>query len=165
MAAEGEAERVERRHIEHRLIARRSAAATLRLQRTFAAPREAVFRAWTDPRALKAWFAPDDAFRTPVAEVDLREGGRYRIVMLAPDGERHTVHGVFREIRAPERLVFTWAWESWPPSQETLVTVELREVGSQTELTLTHERLPSVEARDKHAEGWNGCLDRLPKAL
>lgn len=138
---------------------------TLRIERRFAAPREKVFRAWTDPQALKKWFAPSDAFATPEAEVDLRVGGRYRLVMVSPDGETHTVSGVYKEIRAPEKLVFTWAWAGWPEAQETLVTVELHERGGMTELVLTHERFPNAEVRDKHGEGWAGCLNRLPQAL
>lgn len=80
---------------------------TLQIKRTFAAPREKVFQAWTDPAALKRWFGPSDDFSTPVAEVDLRVGGRYRIHMKSPDGQPHTVHGVYREVTPPAKLVFT----------------------------------------------------------
>lgn len=138
---------------------------TLRLTRTFAASREKVFRAWVEPQALKSWFAPSDSFETPVAEVELRTGGKYRIVMRSPEGETHTVIGIYREIQPPEKLVFSWAWEGWPEAQETLVTVEFHERGGQTELVLTHERFPDEAIRDKHGEGWNGCLDRLVKTV
>ena len=139
---------------------------TLTLTRTYAAPREAVFRAWTDPDALKQWFGPTDEFTTPIAEVDLRMGGRYRIGMQSPDQEDlHIVGGVYREIEPPEKLVFTLSWEEGIDVGETLVTVEFRDLGGSTEVVLTHERFPSEEARDKHHEGWSGCLDRLPKAL
>ncbi len=146
---------------------------TLQIKRRFTAPREEVFRAWTDPEALKRWFAPSDDFSTPVAEVDLRVGGRYRIQMRAPDGEPHTVGGVYREISPPGKLVFTWAWEEetscggapMDVSGDTLVTVEFHDRGGATEMVLTHERFADKPTRDKHNEGWTGCLDRLAKVV
>ena len=84
--------------------------------------------------------------------------------MKSPDGEEHDVSGVYREVIPNERLVYTWAWKS-TPERESLVTVELREKGDATELTLTHERFADSEARDRHQEGWTGCLDRLQRAL
>jgi uncharacterized protein YndB with AHSA1/START domain len=139
---------------------------TLRLTRTFAAPREEVFRAWTDPAALKKWFAPGDDYATPNAEVDLRVGGRYRIQIQSPQGKFHTVVGVYREVKPPEKLVFTWSWaEGGMDIGETVVTVEFRDQGESTELVLTHDRFPTTEARDDHRKGWTGCLDRLSKAL
>jgi uncharacterized protein YndB with AHSA1/START domain len=109
----------------------------------------------------------------PLAEVDLRVGGTYRIQMKAPDGELHTVGGVYREVAAPEKLVFTWAWEAGggcgdsenEQPAETLVTVEFREKGQSTEVILTHELFPNTESRDKHDEGWSGCLARLEKVV
>ncbi len=139
---------------------------TLRLTRTLTAPREKVFKAWTEPAALKKWFAPGDDYATPMAEVELRVGGRYRIQIRSPHGKLHTVVGVYREVKPPERLVFTWSWqEGGMDVGETLVTVELRDQGKTTELILTHEQFPTVETRDEHAKGWAGCLDRLIHAF
>ena len=146
---------------------------TLQIKRTFRASREQVFQAWTNPEALKKWFGPTDDFTTLVAEVDLRVGGRYRIQMKAPNGEDHTVVGTYREIQAPAKLVFTWSWEAGggcggsegDGPLETLVTVELNEKGAETEVVLTHERFPNAESRDKHNEGWTGCLSRLGNAI
>lgn len=146
---------------------------TLQITRTFNAPRDKVFKAWTEPTVLKRWFAPSDDYSTPIAEVNLRVGGRYRIQMKAPDGSVHTVGGVYREIKAPQKLMFTWAWEeeiscagTGPEAQrETLVTVEFHDRGGTTELVLTHEYLPDAAARDKHGEGWTGCLNRLAKIV
>lgn len=136
------------------------------LQRTFSAPRERVFRAWTDPDELKKWFGPSDQFTVPTAEVDLRVGGKYRIAMRSPDGNLNVAAGVYREIRPPERLVFTWSWEEGGMDiGETLVTVEFRGAGQSTEVVLTHELLPTDEARKAHGEGWTGCLARLQKIL
>ena len=141
----------------------------LRIKKTFAAPREKVWHAWTDPKALMRWFAPADDFSTPLVEVNLRVGGKYRIQMKAPNGELHIVGGVYREIQPPERLVFTWASEGnascGPAGHETLVTVELHEGGSVTELVLTHERFTNAAERDKHDHGWKGCLAQLEKKL
>ena len=138
---------------------------TLHLRRTFHAPREKVFRAWTDPEELKKWWGPE-GYATPSAEVDLRVGGKYRLGMRKlPDGEIFYLSGIYREVRPPERLVYTWRWEAQPEHGETLVTVEFREVGDSTEVVLTHERFPTEKARDDHNRGWSGCLDRLPKLL
>lgn len=142
---------------------------TLQIRRTYQASRETVFEAWTNSETLKQWFGPTDDFKTPEAEVDLRVGGKYRIRMVSPDGESHIVGGVYKEITAPEKLVFTWAWEAGGgcgetesgSTIETLVTVEFRNRDGETELILTHEQFPDAAARDKHNEGWSGCLDRL----
>jgi uncharacterized protein YndB with AHSA1/START domain len=139
---------------------------TLNLTRTYSAPRDDVFRAWTEPEALKRWFAPSDEFSTPIAEVDLRVGGAYRIGMKPPDQEdMFIVVGTYREVQPPERLVFTWSWEEGIDVGETLVTVEFRDLGDSTEVVLTHELFPNEQARDKHIEGWSGCLERLEKIL
>lgn len=138
---------------------------TLNLRRIFKAPREKVFRAWTDPEELKKWWGPE-GYATPSAEVDLRVGGKYRLGMRKlPDGEIFYLSGIYREVRPPERLVYTWRWEAQPEHGETLVTVEFREVGDSTEVVLTHERFPTEKARDDHNRGWSGCLDRLAKLL
>ena len=99
-----------------------------------------------------------------VAEVDLRPGGRYRIVMQKPGGERHEVGGVYREIEHEARLVFTWAWIT-TPERESLVTVTLKDAQGETDLTLTHEHFFDEAARDRHRHGWTGSLDRLSRHL
>jgi uncharacterized protein YndB with AHSA1/START domain len=138
---------------------------TLSLRRTFKAPRERVFRAWTDPDELRKWWGPE-GYVTPSAEVDLRVGGKYRLGMRKlPDGDIFYLSGIYREVRPPERLVYTWRWEAKPELGETLVTVEFREVGGSTEVILTHEFFPTPQARDDHNRGWSGCLDRLAKLL
>jgi uncharacterized protein YndB with AHSA1/START domain len=138
---------------------------TLNLRRIFKAPREKIFRAWTDPEELKKWWGPE-GYTTPSAEVDLRVGGKYRLGMRKlPDGQIFYLSGIYREVRPPERLVYTWRWEAQPEHGETLVTVEFRQVGDSTEVVLTHERFPTEKARDDHNRGWTGCLDRLAKVL
>ena len=143
----------------------------LEIKRLIKAPRERVFAAWTDPELLKKWFGPDDDFVVPLAKVDLRAGGKYRIQMKKPDGEFHTAAGTYREVKPPERLVFTWAWEkdgSEPDfgevePTEMLITLQFHPRGQETELVLTQENFASVESRDRHEEGWTGCFDKLEK--
>ena len=147
---------------------------TVRITKTITAPMEQVFKAWTDPDILKRWMAPDASFSVPIAEVDLRTGGSYRLGMLSPgESAPFVVGGVYREVRPPEKLVFTWVWEhpdgSAPdPStdaKEMLVTVELRDLGGSTEVVLTHEFHPDQHSRDEHAKGWEGCLNQLVAAV
>jgi uncharacterized protein YndB with AHSA1/START domain len=138
---------------------------TLQLRRTFAAPREKVFRAWTDPEELKKWWGPP-GYGTPSAEVDLRVGGKYRLGMRKlPDGPLFYLAGTFREVRAPERLTYTWRWEAEPEHGETLVTVEFHTRGGSTEIVLTHELFPTEKARQEHERGWSSSFDKLARIL
>jgi uncharacterized protein YndB with AHSA1/START domain len=123
-----------------------------------------VWRAITEPEMLKKWMAPSDAFKIPVAETDARVGGRYHIIMHAPDGQVHDVSGVYREIVPNKKLVYTWAWKS-TPERQSVVTIELRAAGSGTELTLRHEQFADEAARDHHNQGWTGCLGRLERLV
>jgi uncharacterized protein YndB with AHSA1/START domain len=139
----------------------------LEMRRTIRTSREKAFHAWTDPDQLRQWFAVAEEFTTPIAEVDLRVGGRYRLGMKAPgDSPLLIVGGVYQEILPPQKLVFTWQWESAHPSEpETLVTVEFYEREGVTEVVLRHERFEDALQRNKHGEGWSGCLDHLERLL
>lgn len=142
--------------------------AALRITRTFEAPREKVFRAWTDPEIMKRWMAPSDEYATRIPELELRVGGRYRLEMEYSDGKVYAVAGTYREIRAPEKLVYTWKWVAGlenPDFPETLVTVVFREKGRATEVVMTHELLPDEKERESHEKGWSGCFERLGKVL
>ena len=134
----------------------------LQVRRIYQAPVAAVYAAWTEPEQVSQWMAPSDDFGRTEATIDLRVGGHYRIVMHGPDGEVHRVGGVYREVVPNRKLVYTWAWES-TPERESIVTIEFRPSGQGTELVLTHERFADTEARDKHQQGWNGCLDQLAR--
>jgi len=142
-----------------------NAATTLQLKRTFNAPREKVFKAWTDPKQMKKWIIPQDGFTVPAVEVDLRVGGKYRIEMLSPEGICHTAVGSYREIVVPEKLVFTWFWENRPEEGETLVTIEFYEQGNSTEVVLAHELFQNEAVRDAHNKGWSGALGQLARFL
>ncbi len=136
----------------------------LRLSRRLKAPREAVFRAFTDPAALATWFGPEGMSIGNV-KVDLRPGGAYSMAFNQADGGSHGLSGVYREISPPARLVMTWVWDDGDlAGLETLVTLEFAEAGAETELTLTHEKLPSQNALDLHNQGWTSsfkCLDQV----
>jgi uncharacterized protein YndB with AHSA1/START domain len=102
---------------------------------------------------------------TPLAEVDLRVGGRYRIHMRGPDGTEFHASGIYREIEPPRRLVYTWTAETTPDVRDSVVTVEFHARGGGTEVVLRHEGLPTEESRERHGEGWNGCLEKLAGVL
>ncbi len=136
----------------------------LRLERSFAASPEEVFDAWTSPEVLRRWWLADRAWRVPVAEVDLREGGGYRLSMEDPSsGSRHTVVGRYLEVRRPERLVYSWSWEDehGAAGHASTVTVEFRGAGARTTVVLTHTGLPDAGSRERHGVGWRACLDSL----
>jgi uncharacterized protein YndB with AHSA1/START domain len=137
---------------------------SLEIRRVYKASVTAVYAAWTDPEQMKHWMGPSDDFGESEVTMDVRVGGRYRIVMHSPDGDVHRVGGVYREIVPNKKLVYTWAWES-TPERESLVTLEFKPSGQGTELVVAHQRFADTQARDKHHEGWTGCLDRLGRFL
>ncbi|HVN68720.1 MAG TPA: SRPBCC domain-containing protein [Candidatus Binatia bacterium] len=136
------------------------------LRRTYDAPRERVFAAWTSPQALRRFLGPGDV-TVPDVQIDARTGGTYRIVMRKADGEELVASGVYREIRPPERIVCTWSWEEDDPAleKETLLTLEFIERGEKTELVLTHEAFRDATQRDNHEHGWTAILDQLGASL
>ena len=142
----------------------------LELEHRYAAPRERVFDAWINPEVLKRWWAAAPTWSTPLAEVDPREGGSYRLSMKTDEGEVHTVHGEFTEITPPERLAYTWAWAEGPDaamagSESTQVVVEFLEDGEGTLVKLTHSGFASEEIRDMHVSGWAAVLASLERAV
>jgi len=144
-------------------VASPAATPPLVVTRTFAAPRERVFKAWTDPKQLSRWFGPSDDY-TAKAEIDLRIGGAYRIDIRHNDGNVHTVLGTYREIIPPEKLSFTWQWEG-STAPDTLVTIDFASIGNATEITMTHQKFTDLETRNRHNEGWTGGLNRLERML
>lgn len=133
----------------------------LRIERTYDAPPERVFDAWTRADAVAKWFTPSADYQAVVTALDARVGGRYRVEMRHSGGNIHVVTGVYREVAPPARLVMTWAWEGQEALGHTVVTVELTPLGSGTRLVLVHERFPSEAARAEHEKGWTGCLKQL----
>jgi uncharacterized protein YndB with AHSA1/START domain len=137
--------------------------ATLIVRRILNTTPERAFQVWTTPEHIQQWMRPEPGMLVPLARMDLRVGGKFRIQMKKPDGEFFTAAGEFREVKPPERLVYTWAWEKDGSGTEfgevaglpTLMTLEFLPHGQQTELVLTHSRFASVESRDNHARGWS----------
>jgi uncharacterized protein YndB with AHSA1/START domain len=136
------------------------------LKRIIKAPRALVFKAWTDARHLVHWFGPDD-FSVSGVELDLRQGGKWRIGIRSPEGDEYWMHGIYREIVEPERLVFTHIWEEGhtSPHHETLVTIKLSESGGATTLSFHKAVLKDVPEREAQTAGWSQCLGRLDTYL
>jgi len=143
-----------------------SPAPELLITRVFDAPRALVFAAWTRPEHLARWWGPQ-GFVNVAWEMDVRPGGAWFRRMQAPDGALYAKHGVYREVVAPERLVFTYVNQAADGTQdrETLVTVTFEEQGARTLLTLHHTGFESVEARDAHQGGWSSCMERFAEYL
>jgi uncharacterized protein YndB with AHSA1/START domain len=137
----------------------------LRLRRTYPVAPEKVWRAWTDAQTLAQWFRPDATFSVPIVDVDLRAGGRFRILMVDAKGEPFDLSGVYREVIVARKLVMTWGWREKQPGHESLVTVTLRPAGPGTELELLHEQYVDMENQPTHEQGWNGALDKLGSLL
>ena len=133
---------------------------TLEVKRSFAATRERIFSAWTDPTQLAHWFAPSADYTILVPELDLRVGGRYIIEMHHKNGAVQRILGEYREVTPPARLTFTWQWDR-EGSFETLVTLELFAMPQGTDLVLRHSNFTDCPDRDRHAQGWEGCLSQL----
>lgn len=131
------------------------------IERTFDAPRELVFAAWTEQERLAKWCFPKN-FEPLFGEGDLRVGGKWRAGMKAPWGESFLVGGVYREIAPPERLVFTHAWEEeHGPGDETIVTITLFDEGGKTRMVFEQAPFRSADVRDSHRDGWNEAFDHL----
>jgi uncharacterized protein YndB with AHSA1/START domain len=135
------------------------------VRRSFGFPREKVFDAWTNPKALAAWFG-GAAVETVSAEVDLRVGGAWRLSVRAGT-EFGAVEGVYLEIDPPRRVSYSWRWErpDGSPGRESLVTVDFVEEAGGTEVIVTHEGLRSEESLVFHRGGWTASLEELARLL
>ena len=143
-----------------------SAEKELVLTRVLNAPRELVFKAWTDPRHVARWWGPN-GFTNPVCEMDVRPGGTIRIDMRGPDGVVYPMRGTFCEIVEPKRLVFVSAGldEQGNPLFEVLNTVTFVEQGGRTTVSLQARVVKSSSQAGPHLEGmeagWTQSLERL----
>ena len=134
----------------------------VRVTRRLKASRQRVYRAWTEPELMMKWFAEPD-YDMRIVALDLRVGGRYRFEG-EHDGQGWVLEGEFLEVRPAERLVYTWKWETdknLGGPGDTVVTVDFREAGKETELTVTQEGFTNELARSEHDRGWIVCLERL----
>ena len=136
----------------------------VRIERTFAASAEDVFDAWTSPEVMRRWFhcAPD--WSTPEAEVDLRVGGKVRVVMRRPDGTDVAAYGAYTLIDRPRRLVMTWTFDD-DPANEQLIELSFSESEGSTTVLMVNSGISTDERHDAQDEGWHGCFDQLDRAL
>jgi len=148
------------------------------ITRVFDAPRELVWKAWTDPQHFMRWWGPRE-YTCPVCEMDFRIGGKYLYCMRSPEGNDYWGTGVFREIIPGERLVFT---DSFADEQgrvvpathygmgadfpvEMLVIVTFEDLGGKTKLTLEHIGVPAGPQSEGTQQGWSESFDKLAETL
>ncbi len=157
---------------------RRKTESALLLTRSFNAPQQRVFRAFTVPALLKRWWSPQ-GWSTPYVSVDCQKGGLFHYCMRSPEGEDIWGRGIFREVVAPKRLVYVDAFSdedghlvepahygmSADHPMESLVTISFAKLKGGTKLTLRHEIPRSFLERDMMQQGWNQMLDRLDVLL
>ena len=138
---------------------------SLTLNRHYPVAPEKVWRAWTDPQAVKRWWGPAPGEPVSLAELDVRVGGRFRIVFGGPDGKLHECAGTYKEVVPNKKLVFTWSWPNSTPERVSVVTIVFKDLNGKTELVFTHEQLFDEKVRDDHQRGWTGTLDKLDQFL
>jgi uncharacterized protein YndB with AHSA1/START domain len=138
---------------------------TLRMERTFHAPAQAVFEAWTSEEVMRRWWHAEHDWETTVATVDLRVGGEVRVVMRDPHRDaEYGGGGVYTEIDPPRRLAFTWLWDGGTTRQLIEIEFDEAEAGVTT-VRFTHSGLWDEEAVRSHEEGWSSAFDNLERAL
>ncbi|MCK5622865.1 MAG: SRPBCC domain-containing protein [Alphaproteobacteria bacterium] len=134
---------------------------TVRISKIMPARREDVFNAWLDAEGMRTWMCPGDIKETEI-EIDARVGGRFRLVMHGGEND-YEMTGEYVEIDPPSRIAFTWI--SHTAVAGSLVTLEFHDRGEETELVLTHERLPSADIAAQHEAGWGSILEKLAGRL
>jgi len=148
------------------------------ITRLFDAPRDLVWRAWTEPEFVMQWWGPKN-FTSPSCKIDLRVGGTYLFCMRSPEGKDFWSTGVFREIRRPERIVCTDSFadengnvvpatyygmsEALP--LEMLATTTFAVQAGRTRVTQRHVGIPAGEMQDLARAGWNESMDKLTGVL
>ena len=148
------------------------------VSRTFDAPRDVVWRAYTEPDLVKRWFGPE-GFTAPIIESELRQGGSYLYGMESPDGKNFYSAGVFKEFSPPERIVATDSFadeegnivpasyyglsSDWPLEPEMTVTFE--DLDGRTRMTMREAGIPGGADLDNAIAGWSQSLDKLEKLL
>lgn len=141
----------------------------LKMTRTFDAPREMVFNAWTDKKQIAKWFGPK-GFTTTVSEHDARPGGLSRIDMHAPDGTVYPGKAIFREVVRPERIVMTsYALKDGKEVLETLITATFEEKNRKTTMTVHVKVVKAAPEAEPYTagmeEGWKQTLDKLEEVI
>jgi uncharacterized protein YndB with AHSA1/START domain len=135
----------------------------LQIRRRVRASAEEIFDLWTKPDLIVRWMSPYPRTVDCKASCDLRPGGAFSLVMSSGESSRE-VSGTYVQIDRPRKLVFTWIGPL-TNNMTTLVTVELNPRGNETDLVLTHERLPTPAIHEGHTMGWGNILDHLADAV
>jgi uncharacterized protein YndB with AHSA1/START domain len=136
----------------------------LRIERTFRAPIEKVFDAWTSEAVLRRWLHCGPDWETPTAMADLRVGGMLRIVMRDPDGVTHGASGEYRLIDRPHRLVFTWTFDDHSENQQ-LIELHFSERDGVTTVVMINSGIATEGMETDQRTGWEACYDELGNAL
>lgn len=131
------------------------------ITRVFDAPRELVFKAWTDPALIAAWWGPH-GFTCTFVEMDVRPGGKWRKCMRSPSGQDYWRHGEYKEVVPPRRLVFSYFSDdpNSDPEREMIVTVDFEEQGGKTHMVFRQAAFANVAERDAHRFGWTQAIER-----
>jgi uncharacterized protein YndB with AHSA1/START domain len=137
----------------------------VRIERTFAAPAEVVFDAWTSPEVMRRWYHCGPDWETPEAEVDLRVGGMVRVVMRKPDGSEVELSGEYTEIDRPHRLTMTCTFSDDPSETEQLIELSFSESEGATTVVLINSGIPNDGRRDAQHWGWERCAEELERML
>jgi uncharacterized protein YndB with AHSA1/START domain len=140
------------------------AARVVRIERTFDAPAEDVFDAWTSEEVISRWFRPQAGWREAEAEVDLRVGGEVRVVMRTPDGEPIRAGGEYTLIERPHRLAFTWTFQD-DPSNQQMIELEFTERDGVTTVLFVNSDISDEQRRNSQYEGWSTCFDEMGRVL
>lgn len=148
------------------------------ITRIFDAPRERVWKAWTEPEQIMKWWGPKE-FTSPSCKLDFRVGGKYLFCMRAADGKDYYTTGVYKEIVKLEKIVYTDSFadehgkvvhgsyygmgDDFP--MEMIVTLTFEDIGGKTKMTLKHAGMPGAEMSDMTSQGWNSSFDKLDESL
>ena len=136
----------------------------LRIERTFDAPAEEVFDAWTNPEVMRRWLHAGPEWETPSAKVDLRVGGEVRIAMRSPTGFEVEMGGEYTLIDRPRRLEFTWEFGDHPGNLQR-IELEFIEQDGRTTVVMVNSQISTDERYDSQLDGWQRCLDNLSEVL
>jgi uncharacterized protein YndB with AHSA1/START domain len=140
------------------------AARVVRIERTFEASAEEVFDAWTNPEVIGRWFRPGQGWQEASAEVDLRVGGKVRVVMRDPDGEPVEAGGEYTLIDRPNKLAFTWTFDD-DLSNEQMIELEFTERDGATKVVFVNSNISEERRRDQQYDGWSTCFDEMARVL
>ncbi|MEL6962904.1 MAG: SRPBCC domain-containing protein [Pseudomonadota bacterium] len=135
------------------------------VRRVIAAPRDRLFEAFGSADALSRWFTPSADVSLDVMAFDFAAGGRFRFRYVMPDGRRPVVGGIYEMIEPSTRIICSWIWEAPDPLADVPMRVhfEFSEHDGKTEVTITHQGIPSDQACSIHEDGWDGALNSLER--